>query len=303
MSEPIGQHFLPKCYLKNFSDSSRIWIFDSKNKKIFNSKIDNIFRQNHFYTICNEDGSKDYSVERFLSGIEGKATSTIKKLIKITPINWFDKYFLALFVSLQAIRTPMFELKCNEIEERIQKEELRSIFCSISKTVEYMNKKGIQNVDSKRFFEFIQKSDFKISFHRNNSIISMLELWHSICDVLLTYDWEFYYSDKAAEFVSCDNPFVIINRFKTDPHKIGYPNAIHLMPLTKHICLRMLQKGKKIFRGNLNSCDVDMFNTDIAKNSQRFVFASNNETLQNALKNGGWDMSEIEIVDKRKFHK
>jgi len=210
MSEPIGQHFLPKCYLENFSYDSMIWVFDKKNLKIFNPKIKNVFKQNYFYTIYNEDGSKDNRVEKFLSGIEGRATSTIKKLKITDQINWFDKYFLALLISLQIIRTPLFEKKCNEIEECIQKENLRSKFCTVSKTIEYLNEKGMENVDANSFFEFIQKGDFKISFHRNNSIISMLELWHSICDVLLRYDWEFLYSNETAEFISCYNPFVII---------------------------------------------------------------------------------------------
>jgi len=49
----------------------------------------------------------------------------------------------------------------------------------------------------------------------------------------------------------------------------------------------MLQKGNKLFQGKIDTYGVDLINSSIANNSQRFLLASNKDTLQNVLSKTG----------------
>lgn len=64
MSDPKGHHYLPICYLENFSVNSKIWDNDRYTKSFINSKTKNVFKQNYYYAISNDDVSKDNRVEK-----------------------------------------------------------------------------------------------------------------------------------------------------------------------------------------------------------------------------------------------
>ena len=57
MTEPINQHHVPQTYLKNFSSKKKddyyVWTWDNRTKKVFNSNIENVAVERHFYTIDN----------------------------------------------------------------------------------------------------------------------------------------------------------------------------------------------------------------------------------------------------------
>ena len=56
MKEYRNHHYIPECYLTNFTEDGKgIWVYDKKNGKTFQQSISNIFFKKDFYRINEED--------------------------------------------------------------------------------------------------------------------------------------------------------------------------------------------------------------------------------------------------------
>ena len=87
MTEPINQHYVPQTYLKNFSEKKKenfyVWTFDSRTNKCFQTNIENVAVERHFYTI--EKLQDKYVWEKFYAEIvEPLMNSTLSNMIKRT---------------------------------------------------------------------------------------------------------------------------------------------------------------------------------------------------------------------------
>jgi len=109
VEEPVRfQHYVPKCYLKNFSNSKRkesyIWVFDKEKQKIFSKNIKEIAKEEEFYNRVDEE----QFIERGLRDIETKFDEVVRKLIltkDIDELNHYEKKILSEFIAYQMIRT------------------------------------------------------------------------------------------------------------------------------------------------------------------------------------------------------
>ena len=109
MPDPINQHIIPECHLKNFVDFSlpqnkgkRVWVFD-KNEKIGKDQhIGKTMTSKHFYTI----GNDDFSVETSLGQIENKYAKIFDKKIKNKlPLTMEEHLYFCAFVASMLQRT------------------------------------------------------------------------------------------------------------------------------------------------------------------------------------------------------
>lgn len=70
--------------LRRFTDNQgKLFFFDKSNPQlgVRSSKTENLFVQNHLYTIRSKDGTKDTSLESAFAAMESKANSIIEKLV------------------------------------------------------------------------------------------------------------------------------------------------------------------------------------------------------------------------------
>ena len=77
---PKRHHFLPEFYLNGFARDGLLWLYDRDRKQYRRQTPHNTAIIGHYYAFENQEGEKDYSVEKFLSVIEGKAKATIERL-------------------------------------------------------------------------------------------------------------------------------------------------------------------------------------------------------------------------------
>lgn len=109
---PVKQHFVPQCYLREFADPSAstekdafVWIFDKdgKNKRL--DKVKNVLFSNDLYTIKIK-GKKNYFIEKTLQNIEGSyATVFREKISKRLPLTEEEHIYLCIFVAVMLQRT------------------------------------------------------------------------------------------------------------------------------------------------------------------------------------------------------
>ena len=55
MGDSIKHHYIPQCYLSNFScDGKAIWVYNKKERKAYLTSVDKIFQKKHWYRIPDE---------------------------------------------------------------------------------------------------------------------------------------------------------------------------------------------------------------------------------------------------------
>ena len=114
-NEPIRQHFVPRMLLRNFTDAKRrLHSFDKnlQENRIRKSGVKKFCAENDIYTVYDEHGNKDFSVEKAFSDLENICAPIIRKIIEtarvgkppglISP----EKSALNLFLLCQCSRVP-----------------------------------------------------------------------------------------------------------------------------------------------------------------------------------------------------
>jgi hypothetical protein len=109
MSNPIDQHIIPKCHLKNFVDPNVpqnfgkcVWVFAKEDKVGKRQNIKSTMTSEHFYTI----GNDDFRVETSLQQIEDKYSKIFdSKISKKLPLSMEEHVFFCAFVASMIQRT------------------------------------------------------------------------------------------------------------------------------------------------------------------------------------------------------
>lgn len=93
MTKNVRHHFIPQCYLSNFSiDGKGIWVYNKQERKSYLTSIDKIFQIKHFYKIPNElipeqDQNKinalSIEIEFFANQIEPQFSHYLKMIIHV----------------------------------------------------------------------------------------------------------------------------------------------------------------------------------------------------------------------------
>lgn len=81
---PKRHHYVPQMLLRRFCDvNGNLYFFDKRicEKGVLKSTPPNLFYQKHLYSLVDENGSKDASLEREMSVLEGRADRVIEKII------------------------------------------------------------------------------------------------------------------------------------------------------------------------------------------------------------------------------
>src|SRR6266481_5763430 len=115
-SGPKNQHFVPRCYLSEFTDPNTpvgqepyVWVFDKDGKNPRKKAPKNIFTETHLYTF-EFNGEKDFTIEKSLSAIESKYAYIFRSKIKEKkPLSESDHAYLCAFVAAQLQRTLRFK--------------------------------------------------------------------------------------------------------------------------------------------------------------------------------------------------
>ena len=85
MSTPKLQHYVPQMILRRFTDENGSLYCcrgADAGKPIWKRKPENVFAENHLYTLYNDDGKPDVSIEKDFSILEGEVSGIIDRLLE-----------------------------------------------------------------------------------------------------------------------------------------------------------------------------------------------------------------------------
>lgn len=296
MSNPKRHHYLPQVYLENFCQNGGLWVYNDIDKSIKNIPKINAAVINHFYTRENDDGTKNYELEKRLSFIEGEAGKIIRKLLKQQEITSEDKGKFSLFISLLQQRTPFAVNKLHQI---------------MSPLLKWVIKQQIENGIFNNFMaENEEKYEMTKEFQKQlleNSEIQLTKTgeWGILFDTAIKnaefysqMQWHFIYTTKT-NFITSDNPLIYYKPYiDTSPYGYGIatPTVEKFIPISSNLILKIGDLGKGISYGVLNDRKIIRYiNSSIFVRRKQFVFANNKEQLEFLLKRTN-DYKQKEIV-------
>ncbi len=168
MDKVINQHYVPRFYLKRFSDDSgnKIWVFDHENSKLFHSNVTGVASQRRFYDSELDsiaDPEKSQYAEHVFSELERQFSRAINRLIEIAKTNGeIDddlKREVCVHIYVQFIRTKWYR-------ERIVAKDLFGLSKSAFHVLSIFQKEI-----ELEFRQFLWKKTWKIGKVNNNDYL------------------------------------------------------------------------------------------------------------------------------------
>lgn len=183
MTQDKNQHYVPRCYLKNFCfKGSSIYRFDKTNNGCSVRNIDKVCNEFYFY---DEEDNKDF--EKILSKIESELCPAIDDFIKndFSKVKPNSKQSIAEFICVQELRTKEFRTTLSLATD------------ALNKALE--KKAGIKNCFS--------VSEDKIKKLQR----SCFEDIPTYVSILKDMKWVIFNNNSRIPFVTSDNPVVRFN--------------------------------------------------------------------------------------------
>ncbi len=237
------QHFIPRFYLKNFSDNGKtMYRYDKATENIASVSINSVCYQDNLYEFKDENDNLLYCnlIENILSTWEHEFSIVINSIKnkakdkRNCKTNCFltskEKEFLSFFITVQNYRDPYY---INELEEKFEQtwgDVLEKNSCRNAALIESLPLyKSIDEVKDHKIislFKILRNMSFIIGFTNNDT------------------------------FFTSDNPITMI--YDTNPNDIEEVT----FPLTSNLVLYMFktEKSPKSFKNKLYCMDKDNIN-------------------------------------------
>ncbi|VXD14301.1 DUF4238 domain-containing protein [Marinoscillum sp. 108] len=192
------QHFVPKLYLRNFTNSSgKIFAFDLQENKSFPTTVDNIAHDRYFYDFEPIDSYVgEQVIENSLADFEGDAAELLDKMLQRLDNGSLEghtpeeRILLAEYISIQMHRTPESRKKYEhfgiELERQLKAKGVSG---------EFIKQRGLsqESIDPKT-----------LQLYGLTSMMSSKKRILSLCDRIWVY-WE---NLTQHEFYASDHPVV-----------------------------------------------------------------------------------------------
>lgn len=288
MNNPIRQHLVPKLYLKNFAfqkkDQYKVYTLDKKTKKIFEANIDDIAVEKHFYTVDKLE-NKYFWETCYAEKIEPIMGATIQQVIKKSNLCVLQNHahlltddlksklaFIMVFQILRGQHTRKYE---ETLFENLAPQILADIKERFTATWNEALDKKLE------IFQFSEDL-FKLL------VMDVSLNWDRIsqyAEVLFMRSWLLYKIIDDTEFITSDEPVLIMNRnsLDTTPFKNGIAknSTVVFYPLSSKLLIA-LYSPDTLF-GELQNYDGTLTYIDGDK-ERKFIQTINKKQLEHSYR-------------------
>jgi len=277
----MNQHYVPKVYLKYFSERKKkeyfADVYNKENNQYFNTNIKNICAENNLYTL--EDNSADANdilvIEKMYSDfIEPMYEKAYHILTDSTIYNitLSQRSEILIGVFQLYMRNPRFT-------KNAIKHHRNQISIFYHKAI-IENKKGLTYLDEDFSFKEYSKDDI-IEFFRNKITKDFKEKHiigtREICEFHENAIFGVEEIKDDGEFFTSDNPLVYEDLVTKDEHPL-LKSKEFLIPLNNKFLLRIFHKKglspNYIYRRKVPNGIADLMNEQIFSESSRFIIGN-----------------------------
>lgn len=224
-----NQHYIPRFYLRKFSQinndkddkKNKIKVFDKKSKKIYGSSVANIGSENYFYNIDNAQTIEEKQViEKAFSDLESNYSVLLNKFINRCKekSNYFNALIttkkereeFSMYIFIQLIRTKKYR--------EIQLSQHRFIVDNVLNAYKEYSKKH----KGQEFNFTISEEQYK----KNSKLIHLQtlvdnEFISKLTSYIADSTWMFIYNETNIPFIISDNPVCRAPRYQESINKEG----------------------------------------------------------------------------------
>lgn len=247
--EAKAQHYIPKFYLKGFTDrDGRLWVCE-KFKPIRGSKPGAEAHRPDYYTHADQ-GERDDTAENILKQSESRAAPIVRKLANpqyvLTPENAGR---LIIFVAFMFARVPSWREHLDNIAAQVARDGLMKHAGDkekFYKTWASMEKAAGESLkmEPEKLREYILKGEYDLTQgSRGFNIGAMFTSAFSVIDKFQLMGYQALYAPQGKYFMTSDCPVFTLqpdgSGAATIGMGLGWENIEVFFPLNKKTCLRM----------------------------------------------------------------
>lgn len=283
MNTPKRHHYIPQAYLRLFARDEVIWVYDRNSKTVRAQKVIDTAVITHFNAINKKDGSKDVSIEKELSKVEGLIPVLVERLRTRHELNEADRFDLSFIAALMMTRTADFHESVQRVEGKLIKRFAQTMFRSEEDAARSLAEWKTENpsapdIDPKKLFRFYSEGAFNVKIHRNRSIELMLKLTPAFADTLFRLNLGVLHAPKNSAFITTDRPLSLVppRDISGLPRWGGIglltPGAHKYLSLGSDIAVVFGDPGENFTHITLGADTVRWVNAAIGHMADRFLF-------------------------------
>ena len=197
-------HYLPTFYLKGFTNSDRLWVYEKGNLKVRSSSPEEEGCQRFYHAFVTHEGNKDTNtIENYFDKIETNTGVLLANIHRHENLSDQARQEFALFVSFMLTRVPLFR---NEIE-KMAAEHIKRVGLDTAKSNFKISLDTIEAVLGIK--PNISENELTKLPSRRGSVFSLSQIFHVAIDFFpkfLNLKWRFLFSNRDYKYVTSDNP-------------------------------------------------------------------------------------------------
>ncbi len=283
--QKIAHHYVPRYYLNGFcehQDSRIIHVYEKGSQKVFSTTSDRIGYERHFYTVKNEDGTKDTNtIEDYLNNeVESPARPVIDKIRNKKMISSEEKLILCRYIAYLIRRVPRGKERLKEMApsllDSLSEQINNEITAAISNNPERANFYESRRTQANQIIE-----QYRANPPVNIMINSLQYQTPRLIQALNEMTWQFLVSSGEHLYFTCDNPV-----FFDEGLGIGKQYAEISVPISKNIALWITWRTD-LREGYVQTTNqaVKEINRRTAYRTTRYIYAAQNASWITAMAN------------------
>lgn len=281
--EPKAQHYIPKFYLKGFTDKQgKLWVCE-KFRALRESRPKHEAHRPDYYTHA-EQGERDETAEETLEEIESRAAPIIRKLANPafipTPQQMGHVY---LFTAFMFARVPAWRENLDRMFSRVAKEQQLKLaqnkeqFHKMCADMERDTGKPL-GMDAEELRQYVLKGEYEIvQASAAYNLGSMFQSALDIAGTLQEFGYEVLYAPTGRFFVTSDSPVFTL---RPEPGKqatigmgFGWPGVLVHFPLNKRACLR-LTRGVEPATIEIGEYELGQLNRVVMASATQYLYSA-----------------------------
>ncbi len=217
-------HYVSRFYLEAFAtpesseEQPMLWRFEHGAQEPILLQPQDAAVQTHYYSIKLASGEKTDVFEKFLSAIEGSATSVLREQIdkEESVLGKAEREKLALYIVIAMLRVPRarnwVEKTHKDLTELIMKTAARVPGRLESLLAELEEKSGEKsNTTADQLREFVLKDRYRLEVNPIVSLQTIFELAPQLHPILYFFQWQVLRTESDDKFLTSDNPVVYVD--------------------------------------------------------------------------------------------
>jgi hypothetical protein len=286
VSDARAHHFVPRCYLNNFTTAEKITAVDLTTGKRFTTNTKNVAQERDFNRIESATLPAD-ALETAYAAFEGELAPVLKRLSNGGTCDEDEFSYVLNLIALLAIRNPRFRESFGEFQNNVRHQMLQLATATKerweaqvaqARAAGYME--GVKDVPYEQMRSSVVKRNFKSVTSTSEHARNELNVLDTLLNILARRSWRWVHADEnSGGFITSDHPVCLV---WNKPPKGFAPLGYGLTGTTVYFSVSPSLALRGEFDGPTNDLKADvfsvgLFNRRIANNAHRQIYAANDK--------------------------